>query len=158
LVRIAGSQASGLRNHFCGTKCTQRPADGIPGDPSGVRQSELRVPVACGVRNEEGLLLLEIKRFDSADEERTFDRGGFQLLQVGGMTLGRATYEPGWKWSEHVGSVTGESLCQVEHIGIVLAGRAAVAMADGTQMEAEDYADTKDYAQEEDEAPREEFD
>jgi quercetin dioxygenase-like cupin family protein len=139
-------------------------------------------------RNEEGLLLLEIKRFDSADEERTFDRGGFQLLQVGGMTLGRATYEPGWKWSEHVGSVTGESLCQVEHIGIVLAGRAAVAMADGTQMElhagdvfaippghdswvvgdeaytslhllgAEDYADTKDYAQEEDEAPREEFD
>ena len=35
---------------------------------------------------------------------------------VGPMTLGRATYEPGWKWSEHVGAATGERLCQVEHV------------------------------------------
>ena len=41
------------------------------------------------------------------------------------MTLGRATYEPGWVWSEHVGAASGESLCEVEHVGLVLAGQAA---------------------------------
>ena len=41
------------------------------------------------------------------------------------MTLGRATYEPGWRWSEHVGSGS-EDRCQVEHLGIVISGRAAV--------------------------------
>ena len=57
------------------------------------------------------------------------------------MTLGRATYEPGWKWSEHVGRHTGESLCQIEHVGLVMSGRAAVSMADGTErvMEPGDF-------------------
>src|SRR5829696_7152843 len=45
------------------------------------------------------------------------------------MTLGRATYEPGWRWSEHVG----EGSCQVEHVGLVLSGQAAVKMDDGTE-------------------------
>ncbi len=78
---------------------------------------------------------LEIKRFGSADEARTFEAGRFDLITVGGMTLGRAMYQPGWKWSEHVGRETGESSCQVEHIGIVVAGRAMVAMDDGTEIE-----------------------
>jgi hypothetical protein len=49
------------------------------------------------------------------------------------MTLGRATYEPGWKWSTDIGAEMGEDLCQVEHVGLVLSGRAAVKMADGTE-------------------------
>ena len=46
-----------------------------------------------------------LKRFESPDEVRTFEKGKFELVQLGGMTLGRATYEPGWRWSEHVGMV-----------------------------------------------------
>jgi hypothetical protein len=77
----------------------------------------------------------ELKRFDRPDETRTFEKGSFQVLRIGGMTVGRASYEPGWKWSEHVGRATGEALCQVEHVGMVVSGRAAVQMADGTCYE-----------------------
>ena len=47
---------------------------------------------------------LEIRRFEQADEVRTFEHGTFELVQLGGMTVGRASYEPGWKWSTHVGT------------------------------------------------------
>ncbi len=49
------------------------------------------------------------------------------------MTLGRATYEPGWRWSEHVGAAAGLSLCEVEHVGLVLSGQAGVKMADESE-------------------------
>jgi quercetin dioxygenase-like cupin family protein len=71
--------------------------------------------------------------FDSPTETRTFEKGRFEVYAVGPMTLGRATYEPGWKWSEHVGAAFGEASCQVEHVGLVLAGQAAVKMDDGTE-------------------------
>lgn len=66
-------------------------------------------------------------------EVRTFEKGRFELYEVGPMTLGRATYDPGWVWSEHVGARSGEELCGVEHVGLVLSGQAAVRMADGTE-------------------------
>jgi quercetin dioxygenase-like cupin family protein len=76
---------------------------------------------------------LTLISFDAPTEVRTFDKGRFEVYEVGPMTLGRATYEPGWKWSEHVGAATGESMCEVEHVGLVLSGEAAVKMADGTE-------------------------
>jgi quercetin dioxygenase-like cupin family protein len=66
-------------------------------------------------------------------EVRSFERGRFELYEVGPLTLGRATYEPGWRWSVHVGAASGVSLCQVEHVGLVLSGQAAVKMADGAE-------------------------
>jgi quercetin dioxygenase-like cupin family protein len=78
---------------------------------------------------------VEIRRFEQADEARTFDHGSFELVGVGGVTVGRASYEPGWVWSEHVGAAIGESMCQVEHVGLVLSGRTAVKMADGSEYE-----------------------
>jgi hypothetical protein len=66
-------------------------------------------------------------------EVRTFPRGRFELYDVGPMTIGRATYEPGWKWSSDVGAASGESLCRVEHVGLVLEGQAMVKMEDGTE-------------------------
>jgi quercetin dioxygenase-like cupin family protein len=66
-------------------------------------------------------------------ETRTFEKGRFEVYEVGPMTLGRATYEPGWRWSEHVGAASGEAMCQVEHVGLVVSGAAAVAMEDGTE-------------------------
>ena len=76
---------------------------------------------------------LALVNLDSPTEVRTFEKGRFELYRVGPMTLGRATYEPGWKWSEHVGAATGERSCQVEHVGLVLSGRAMAAMDDGTE-------------------------
>jgi quercetin dioxygenase-like cupin family protein len=72
-----------------------------------------------------------LKRFDAPDEVRQFDRGRLEIVRIAGQTLGRATYEPGWKWSEHVGPTVGASRCSVEHLGIVLSGHATAAFDDG---------------------------
>jgi uncharacterized RmlC-like cupin family protein len=76
-----------------------------------------------------------LKRFENPDEVRTFEKGRFELVTLGGMTIGRATYQPGWKWSAHVGSATGATHCHVEHVGMVVSGCATAAMADGTVHE-----------------------
>lgn len=75
-----------------------------------------------------------IARFDSPAETREFERGRFELVDIGGLTIGRATYEPGWKWSEHVGPTAGTDSCEVEHVGVVVSGRAAVRMDDGSEF------------------------
>jgi hypothetical protein len=80
-------------------------------------------------RNELDLVL---KRFENPDEVRRMDKGRFELVRIGGMTIGRATYEPGWKWSEHVGPARGLTRCDVEHVGLVLSGAATAAFEDGS--------------------------
>jgi hypothetical protein len=72
-----------------------------------------------------------LARFDTPDEVRVLDKGRLEIVHVAGQTLGRATYEPGWKWSEHVGPTVGASRCSVEHLGIVLTGHATAAFDDG---------------------------
>jgi hypothetical protein len=72
-----------------------------------------------------------LKRFDQPDEVRTFTKGRLELVTIGGITIGRATYEPGWKWSEHVGPNLGASRCTIEHVGMVLEGAATAAFDDG---------------------------
>ena len=76
-----------------------------------------------------------LKRFEHPDETRTFEKGKFELVRIGGMTIGRATYEPGWRWSTHVGKKLSQQRCMVEHVGIVLLGCATAAMADGRVLE-----------------------
>ena len=76
-----------------------------------------------------------LKRFDHPDEVRTFEKGKFELVELGGMTIGRASYEPGWKWSVHVGAGQGLKSCSVEHVGLVISGRATAAMNDGRIVE-----------------------
>ena len=72
------------------------------------------------------MLEVILKRFEQPDEARTFEKGRFEVVRLGGMTIGRATYEPGWKWSVHVGGAT---------VGIVVSGRATAAMDDGRVIE-----------------------
>jgi hypothetical protein len=76
-----------------------------------------------------------LKRFDAPDEVRVFNKGKFELIRLGGMTIGRATYQPGWKWSVDVGPDVGTTRCNVEHVGMVLSGCATAAMDDGTIYE-----------------------
>ena len=72
-----------------------------------------------------------LKRFEEPDEARVFERGRFELVRVGGVTIGRATYEPGWRWSTHVGQGLGQTHCSIAHVGLVLLGHATAAMLDG---------------------------
>jgi mannose-6-phosphate isomerase-like protein (cupin superfamily) len=73
-----------------------------------------------------------LKRFEAPDEVRVFEKGKFELIRLGGMTIGRATYQPGWKWSADVGPGVVATRCNVEHVGMVLSGCATAAMDDGT--------------------------
>lgn len=75
-----------------------------------------------------------LKRFEQPDELREFPKGRFEIIRLGGMTLGRATYQPGWKWSVHVGPTVGTPLCGVEHVGLVISGRAVASFGDGRIM------------------------
>ena len=76
-----------------------------------------------------------LKSFENPDETGVFEKGRLEIVRIGGMTLGRATYEPGWKWSEHVSPIAGTPFCEVEHVGLVLSGRAMAAMKDGAAVE-----------------------
>ncbi|MEO7635431.1 MAG: cupin domain-containing protein [Sphingomicrobium sp.] len=80
-------------------------------------------------------LAVVLKRFDAPDEVREFSLGRFELVHLGAMTIGRATYQPGWKWSEHVGAALGLTSCHVEHVGMVVSGCATAAMDDGKVIE-----------------------
>jgi len=81
------------------------------------------------------MLDVVLKRFEHPDELRSFEKGKFEIIHVGGLTIGRATYQPGWKWSLHVGAATGAKSCKVEHVGMVVSGRATAAMDDGRVIE-----------------------
>ena len=76
-----------------------------------------------------------LKRLETPDEVRTFEKGRLEVVRVGPLVVGRATYAPGWKWSEHVGPTVGEARCHVEHVGMVLSGTATVAFEDGRVIE-----------------------
>ena len=76
-----------------------------------------------------------LKRFEEPDEVREMGKGRFEIVHIGGMTIGRATYEPGWKWSVDVGPSVGAELCEVEHVGLVLQGTATAAFEDGRVIE-----------------------
>ncbi len=76
-----------------------------------------------------------LKRFEAPDEVREMTLGRFDLVTLGGVTIGRATYQPGWRWSEHVGPGVGAERCSVEHVGLVLSGTAAAAFDDGRVAE-----------------------
>jgi quercetin dioxygenase-like cupin family protein len=63
------------------------------------------------------------------------EKGKFEVVHLGGLTVGRATYQPGWRWSEHVGPTVGAKRCAVAHVGLVVSGTATAALEDGRVFE-----------------------
>jgi hypothetical protein len=81
--------------------------------------------------------ILDAKTFDNPDDTRAFAaHGRLEIVKVGGHTVGRGTYEPGWRWSEDVKPLAGTEACEATHVGYILAGRMLVRMNDGTESEA----------------------
>jgi hypothetical protein len=79
---------------------------------------------------------IEVKNFDSPDEVRPFEgRGKADVVQIGGQTVGRGTFEPGWRWSENVKPIAETDSCEVSHLVYVLSGRMRVQMDDGAEGE-----------------------
>ena len=77
---------------------------------------------------------VEVKSFDKPDETRQFEgKGHADVVNVGGRTIGKGTFEPGWRWSQNVKPIAGTDSCQVSHLAYVLSGEMTVRMDDGTE-------------------------
>lgn len=77
----------------------------------------------------------ELKRFDSPDEVRSFEKGRVELVKFGDATVGRFTLQPGWKWSESVKPVVGTDWCEQAHFAYQVSGRLRVQMKDGMEFD-----------------------
>ena len=78
---------------------------------------------------------LRRKRFDRPDEVRVVEKARVELVELGELAVGRAIFEPGWRWSEHVKPIVGTESCQVHHIGYVMSGHLHVEMTDGASLD-----------------------
>jgi len=75
----------------------------------------------------------ESKSLNSPDEVRKFDKGKVELVNISGATIGRATFEPGWKWSTCVKPIANTNSCQAAHFGYQVSGTMTTRMDDGTE-------------------------
>ena len=77
------------------------------------------------------------RTFDTPDELRPFDgaTGQIEVLVTEEGSVGRATFLPGWKWSEHVKPIAKTDSCQAAHTGYFVSGRMKVVTDDGEEME-----------------------
>lgn len=78
---------------------------------------------------------LALKNFTNADEVRTLPRTNIEVVNIGESTFARATFQPGWKWSECVKPTVKTDSCQAPHVNYVLSGTMVISMDDGTQKE-----------------------
>jgi hypothetical protein len=78
---------------------------------------------------------LSSKSFDAPDETRAPDKTKVDVVRLGGATVARITFQPGWKWSECVKPVAGTESCQARHVGTITSGRLHVAHNDGSEAQ-----------------------
>jgi quercetin dioxygenase-like cupin family protein len=83
----------------------------------------------------EAMEKMEVKNFKNAEEVRTFDLGKVELVKIGGRTIGRATFQPGWKWSLSVGPIVKTRSCEAPHFQYHVSGTLRVLMDDGTERD-----------------------
>ena len=77
----------------------------------------------------------ELKSFSAPDEVRSFPLGKLELVTIAGVTVGRATFEPGWRWKTSVQPLVKTKSCEAPHFQYHLAGTLKVVMDDGTEFE-----------------------
>jgi len=78
---------------------------------------------------------METKSLNSPDEIREFGKGRLELVKIGGATVGRAVFEPGWKWSKHVKPIAKTEWCEAPHFQYHVSGTLHVVMKDGTEKD-----------------------
>jgi hypothetical protein len=77
---------------------------------------------------------VQTKSFDIPDEKRSPGNMTAEIVRLGDMAVSRLTWQPGWRWSEHLKPVTGTEWCQVRHVGVLVSGRMQVRHSDGSEI------------------------
>jgi hypothetical protein len=77
----------------------------------------------------------QLKSFGKPDEIREFPKGRLELINVGGATIGRAIFNPGWRWSTSVQPIVKTKSCEAPHFQYHVSGVLKILMDDGTELE-----------------------
>lgn len=77
----------------------------------------------------------ESKSLSKSGDVRAFDKGRMDVVKVGGMSIGRGTFGPGWKWSESVQPLVGTDSCELSHVGFVVSGSMRIVMDEGEEFD-----------------------
>ena len=78
---------------------------------------------------------MEGKSLNKPDEVRTFDKGKLEIINIGGRTVGRATFQPGWRWSTSVKPIVNTKSCEAPHFQYHISGTLRVKMDDGAERD-----------------------
>jgi len=78
---------------------------------------------------------MEGKSLNRPDEVRTFDKGKVEIINIGGRTVGRATFQPGWIWSKSLKSLVNTKSCEAPHFQYHISGTLRVKMDDGAERD-----------------------
>jgi class 3 adenylate cyclase len=78
---------------------------------------------------------LQSKSFATPDEVREMSKGSAEVVHLGDTTIGRARWEPGWRWKTDLGSTAGTPSCQLHHLGYSISGVLRVVTDDGQTIE-----------------------
>jgi class 3 adenylate cyclase len=78
---------------------------------------------------------LQYKSFAAPDEVRSFPNGHAQVISLDESVVGRAVYEPGWRWSTAMPPIAGTATCQLHHLGYSVSGAIRVVTDDGQAIE-----------------------
>lgn len=79
--------------------------------------------------------MLESKNTATPDDKLSFEHGEVSLVNLTGLTVGRAEFRPGWRWSTDVKPRAGTASCELPHSSYVVSGRMHVAMDDGRELD-----------------------
>jgi len=77
----------------------------------------------------------EWKNFSQADDVREFPRGKLELITIGGATVGRAVFLPGWRWSTSIKPIANTASCEAPHFQYHVSGVLRILMDDGTEFD-----------------------
>ena len=78
---------------------------------------------------------MQVKSLNKPEEVRTFEKGKVELVKANGAMIGRAVFQPGWKWSESVKPIAKTKSCEAPHFQYHVSGTLHVKMDDGTEMD-----------------------
>ncbi|TDC91541.1 cupin [Saccharopolyspora aridisoli] len=78
---------------------------------------------------------VECRGFDRPDDERQFEHGRAEVLEMAGGTIGRLVLHPGWQWSQDVKPIAGTDWCEAPHFQYHVSGTLHVKMSDGNEFD-----------------------
>jgi class 3 adenylate cyclase len=78
---------------------------------------------------------LQAKSFETPDEIRDLPQARFVIVKLDEVTVGRSTFEPGWRWSTDLGPMVGTATCQIRHLGYTISGSLRAALDDGQTID-----------------------